>query len=490
MSEALTSKMGRVWIQPGGPNKPVYLLSCVDLGDLAETAGGIELIRCRTEDNKFKVVASTESPPDPVTTSLNGLLFPERSWLEQQDCPFALYVLMRTAGNAGIFSNYVRGEIVQHARITGKTYAALVEREEDNPSTVEVDIEAWPPILPVNLLNVQRVGTVETLGALGVAANLDLICAGGELPEVVPGEEIVVSCKSDVSPAVAHVLRSINSGGSFAATAANPFSTAARDAVGIVRFMVGKTIARLLAASAPAVGAQGYVSYSDDGGANWTELPIGGATAAHGLVRPAGLFALDRTRIYHAGAKGYIYRSYDGGENWAVKEAGVISNKDYAGVHFADESYGIAVTESGVVVLSDDGGESWYAATPVTGTPDLTACWRIDKNRMWVGDEDGVLWFSEDGGASWHQRSGWPGSGTGEVRGLYFVNEYQGFMIHNDASPKGTVLRTFNGGYDWEALATPTNAGLNAIYGVNQDLAYVTGDASGGTAVILKVTAV
>lgn len=48
-------------------------------------------------------------------------------------------------------------------------------------------------------------------------------------------------------------------------------------------------------------------------------------------------------------------------------------------------------------------------------------------------------------------------------------------MAYNSAAPVGTVLRTVNGGTNWEALVTPANQGLNKIWAPNGELAYVVG---------------
>jgi len=110
------------------------------------------------------------------------------------------------------------------------------------------------------------------------------------------------------------------------------------------------------------------------------------------------------------------------------------------------------------------------------GAADNLCCQRLDRNRMWVGDDDGRLWYSLDGGLTWEERAGWTGSGTGEVRALHFVNDYVGFMVHNSAAPVGTVLQTINGGYTWRTVPTPTNTGLNAIWAVDSSMFVVVGD--------------
>ena len=63
------------------------------------------------------------------------------------------------------------------------------------------------------------------------------------------------------------------------------------------------------------------------------------------------------------------------------------------------------------------------------------------------------------------------------------------YRAKDSAVPVGTVLRTINGGHDWEAITTPTNVGLNHIQAGSGTLAYAVGKVQGGTGVILRVQA-
>jgi len=101
--------------------------------------------------------------------------------------------------------------------------------------------------------------------------------------------------------------------------------------------------------------------------------------------------------------------------------------------------------------------------------------WRFNKDVCIVGTDDGTLWRPVYACVTWTQVTGLAGSGVGDVRDLWFVNEHEGFMAYNNATPVGTVLRTINGGANWEALTTPANQGLNKVWAPNGELAFVVG---------------
>lgn len=484
--KALSSKMGRVWVQPGGANQPVYLLNCTDLGDITEPKGSVELIRCFDANGDPQVVGETQSPPDPVTVTITGLLQNERSALEKLEGPFAVYNLMRDGGKADIWANYVRGQLVQRCRISQRTLSGTAAREEDGEATSAFDIEGWPPLIDIDLLDItQLTNALGNVPANGIWANTDKRNQGDQgLPKREPGDEIWLALDSaaGAKPTVAY---SLDFGNTIQATAADPFAID-DDATAVTVFYIGRTDKRALVAKKGVAASQGKVAYSDDTGATWTEVNVGGAAAGHGPVMGAGLFALDRTHIWMGSLAGYIYKSTNGGESFTAVEAGAIHAGAYNAIHFADDQYGVAAGAAGVVALSNDGGDNWTAATvPVAEA--INACVRLDKTRLWVATATGKLYYSEDEGVTWTQRTGWTGSGTGAIKALAFANEYEGYMLHDNATPVGSVLRTFNGGYDWEVLTTPTNGGLNALAVARGNRALVAGAAVSANPFVAKV---
>ena len=174
-----------------------------------------------------------------------------------------------------------------------------------------------------------------------------------------------------------------------------------------------------------------------------------------------------------------------------ARETGSITNGSYSAVHFADTTYGLAVAAAGITAVSDDGGLTWQAGGLIAaGAAGNLCCHRIDKNKMWVGDDAGKLWYSNDGGTTWTQRIGWVGTGVGDVRAMDWVDAYIGMIVHNDAGTDGTVLMTIDGGYTWQPITVPANDGLNACTLVSPYLAYVVGEliAATGIAAVIKLT--
>jgi photosystem II stability/assembly factor-like uncharacterized protein len=492
MTQALTSKMGALWIQPEGPNTESYYLDCKDLGDIGIPEGAMTLIRCfRADGSGWDTVGSTQAPPEAVTFDVTGLMFNSRDWLEKVKCPFSMYALQRNCGRADNFSNYVRGFGFHNVRRTNRSYSGIVSREEDTQSSFSVSLEAYPPVYEIEELTIGSIVSAATENLNDVVMNADYFCYG-DCGDTEPSCELgMIAGDSAVGPALADILQTTDAGITWTQVAANPFA-AGLDAKAVATYLVGSGTRRyLVAREGTGAAVQGLVAYTDDNGATWTTASVGGAAEGHGAVRGGGLFALDERHIWLASAAGYIYFSSDGGETWAAQEEGAIGVTDYNQVHFEPSGqYGIAGSAADVIIVSSNGGETWTAATATGGGGDILCCQRLDHLRAWVGDDDGNLWYTRDGGVTWTQRTGWVGSGIGDVTDLHFVNDHIAFMLHNTAAPVGTVLYTFDGGYTWIPLTTPTNVGLNAVYACDASQALVVGKNNAGAAVILRVTAV
>lgn len=478
-NKALTTRQGALWVQPGGPNTPVYFLGCHDLSDISEPAGSIELLRCMDPRGGWRTVGSTQSPPDAVTTSIENMTFLARDWLEKLNCEFTLFALHRSGGEPDIFLNYARARILNHARVTTMTDKGIVHHEEEQPSTQSRDIEAWPPVYRTGLLEARRQSVSETLALNDVVSYSALDCEEG----IEPGDRVIAG--ADSSAYSGNVIETINAGAAWAALATDPFA-AGKNILSLVSFPLSDTVTRFLAAQIAAGGAQGKVAYTDDNGANWTVVNIGGAAAGHGAVDSGALFALDQGHIWFASAEGYIYFSNDGGATWTAQTSAELTTEDLRAISFSDENTGMAVGAADAILYTSDGGTTWEEVTATGSGDDLTTV-APSGNFWWVGTDGGMMYYSRDEGTTWTRRS-FSGDAVGEVADIVFANELIGYALHNTAAPVGTILSTINGGYSWKAIQTPANNGLNALTIAELSTVYAVGEVEGGTAVVIKVT--
>ena len=147
-----------------------------------------------------------------------------------------------------------------------------------------------------------------------------------------------------------------------------------------------------------------------DGGARWGRETV--STIAGALTRVA---CVDTQHVWVGGSEpaasggAVIYASSDGGTTWRrqyLASPGGWGNGIY-GLAFADPLHGWAVTGSGHILGTTDGGNHWAVQTTVARlTPSGVAC--SDAQHCWVvgmGTTHPSLLATTDGGASWHSAS-------------------------------------------------------------------------------------
>jgi len=138
----------------------------------------------------------------------------------------------------------------------------------------------------------------------------------------------------------------------------------------------------------------------------------------------------------------------------------------------------VAVGDHGVVMLSDDGGQTWRQAKSVPVDSTLTSVSFTDARQGWAAGHWGVILHTEDGGESWAVQR----SATGEDRPL--------FALHMLDAQRGVavglwslVLVTEDGGKSWNpVMLTPPEgarkADLNllSLFATGQGVLYATAE--------------
>lgn len=492
--DAFTSAMGAVFVQVYGPNtRPVYA-GCQTVDDVEAPKGDVELIRCFNPNGRgWEIRGQTQAPPDPVTTTITGLMFKTATVIEMLSCPAVVYLLQMCGEGVrkDIFANYDRGFALNVAKNTNETLSNIVHREEDNPSEYAVDISANPPLYKFFNLG----AAVAKQSTTHDQALNDISICGEEQCAGVCGIQAHELCASLVaagdtlagSPAgSAEVLVTSDKGTTWTETATDPFAVG-EDVIAVECFQLDKDTDRIIVARGTAdLANPAEIAYSDDNGATWTNVDVGSTNGQYAPDNDA-LFVLDRNNIWMTTQDGYVYKSEDAGESWATQEAGVITANAINCVNFADSNNGFFAGDGNIIASTADGGQTWSAVTgPATQAADniIALEW---SGRWWIGYDDGQLWYTEDEGTNWTQRTYDGGSSQAAINKIDFVTELHGFMVTNTAAPVGTIYHTVDGGYTWQPLTTSTNSGLNSIVACDPNLAYAVGETNGGLAVILKV---
>ena len=199
-----------------------------------------------------------------------------------------------------------------------------------------------------------------------------------------------------------------------------------------------------------AVGERGHVILSDDG-KTWRQ-------AEHVPTRST-LTSLVRVgdRLWAGGHDAVIITSGDHGTSWSRQHFDPGRQQAIMDFHFSDENHGVAIGSYGLVLATDDGGQTWADARMVDEESDyhLNSIVRFSDGRRMIAGEAGYSYRSYDDGETW------------EAMELPYVGSMWGaILVPNDCvvffGLRGHAMESCDFGMTWQELETGTEASLSA----------------------------
>lgn len=216
-----------------------------------------------------------------------------------------------------------------------------------------------------------------------------------------------------------------------------------------------------------AVGARGHIVYSDDKGATWLQATV----PARQLL--TSVYFVDDKRGWAVGHDSLVLHTADGGESWTVQyrdpeldamdeEGFGYLEKPLMDVRFRDADTGFAIGAYGLLLRTDDGGETWEDVSFDVDNEEgfhFNALTEVKDSGLFMVGEMGTMYRSADYGDTWETLEdtpydgSWFGvSGTGEAGGVIAWGL------------RGNVFRSDDFGDTWQKvpLMTPSNGPLES----------------------------
>ncbi len=235
------------------------------------------------------------------------------------------------------------------------------------------------------------------------------------------------------------------------------------------------------------------------------------------------IYFLNPVTGYAAGENGNMLRTANGGNIWSNVSTGITQNIN--SIYFFNAASGIACANEGVVIVTTNGGTNWSSAS--SGVTDNlysisfvnsrgvcagsggTLLYSTNSGLNWTIAENGFLSTyygaymysdnfafaggvntifqplfakSSNGGANWSFSVFYLKSNEGNLSGVAFITENEGFASSRVFDGQGGISYTSNGGSNWTTQLFPSMLNCIDFYGMN------TGYAAGENGLILKTT--
>lgn len=204
-----------------------------------------------------------------------------------------------------------------------------------------------------------------------------------------------------------------------------------------------------------AVGQRGHIVYSDDTGKSWrqAEVPV-----SSDLVAVSFPTATDGWAVGHDGV---VLHTKDGGQSWTTQldgrrlgEQG--AENPFLDVWFRDADNGYIVGAFGLVFRTADGGAHWEPIQNIVENPKALHLYAVRGigPDVYIAGEQGLLLKLAQGDTTFRALE-LPYKGT-----LFGVTGSGQTIIAHGL--RGTVLRSTDGGHQWQQVPTGLQVGLTA----------------------------
>lgn len=171
----------------------------------------------------------------------------------------------------------------------------------------------------------------------------------------------------------------------------------------------------------------------------------------------------DALNGWAVGNSGTILMTTNGGESWSSKN---LTTQDLKDVAFLDSQVGLIVGDDGRIYRTTDGGSNWSQIS--SGTESNILAVAFGEGRMaYAAGRDGVLLRSTDNGASWSVVA----TGSERFRGLSARGTQLAWAVGNE----GAYKMTTDGGLTWNDKSSGTTSDLHDVFFLNASEGWVAG---------------
>ncbi len=180
----------------------------------------------------------------------------------------------------------------------------------------------------------------------------------------------------------------------------------------------------------------------------------------------------------YAASSGYVHKTTDAGSSWVPTELEPTYLRYLFDICFVNEQTGYITSQSGIVYKTSNAGNSWQIINiPSASSYFLHSAYFFNSLTGFVcgGDDyNSVLLKTTNGGSNWNVQ----GILTNQtLRSVLFTSQDTGYIAagKNYSLDSGSVFKSTNGGIDWFKSTTAAYPFLNNLFFFNSNTGYACG---------------
>jgi len=432
----------------------------IDIGD-------IERIESNDPDryDKFIEIGTIQGARSRATLTLTGRYALELKStmlrLANQECHFDVQINFGACDNPREYNTFNKKLVLEDVAITNYSATDLGALSSDSRSQVDesVDISAESLYELVQVSLSSRAGDIVTNEVVDITHCDNVSCGDCDDQSDGCSKYFAVTVTAGGSPGTpADVVFTLNGGTTWLAHDIETLSS--EDASGIA--CLGAYVV-VVSETAGSISYALTSEFTATGDPEFTEVTTGFVSGAG----PTSITTIGN-KAFITGANGYVYMTEDPTGGVTALDSGVLYTDDYNKVDALTEEFAVAVGDAGRIIKTEN-GTTWGAVepSPVGVSVNLTSILVKDKSTWLIGTSTGNFYYTLNGGTTWTLGS-FSGSGSGVVRDIVAATDSVLYMAHDTATPKGRILRSTNGGYDWVVMpegsgVLPANDRINAL---------------------------